>query len=104
MDVTTLFSDMKLPVAGQTYFKIDLLEANNFYPFGMSEFGLHYTAPSFNYRYSFNGMEKDDDVKGLGNSYTTEFRMYDDRLAGGRAKTRKFMNLKVLMFQWGINQ
>jgi RHS repeat-associated protein len=30
--------------------------------------------------YSFNGMERDDEVKGLGNSYTTEFRQYDPRV------------------------
>ena len=33
-----------------------------------------------NYRYGFIGMEKDDEVKGEGNSYTTEFRQYDPRL------------------------
>ena len=32
------------------------------------------------YRFSFNGMEKDDEVKGVGNSYTTEFRMNDPRV------------------------
>src|SRR5690554_3296597 len=32
------------------------------------------------YRYGFNGMEKDDNVKGEGNSYTTEFRQYDPRV------------------------
>lgn len=32
------------------------------------------------YRYGFNGMEKDDEVKGEGNSYTTEFRQYDPRV------------------------
>lgn len=38
------------------------------------------------YWYSFNGMEKDDEVKGAGNSYTTPFRQYDPRL--GRWLTR----------------
>ncbi len=33
------------------------------------------------YRYGFNGMERDDEVKGEGNSYTTFFRQYDPRLA-----------------------
>jgi RHS repeat-associated protein len=33
------------------------------------------------YRYGFNGMEKDDEVKGEGNSYSTEFRQYDPRIA-----------------------
>jgi RHS repeat-associated protein len=32
------------------------------------------------YRYGFNGMEKDDEVKGEGNSYTTYFRQYDSRI------------------------
>lgn len=32
------------------------------------------------YRYGHNGMERDDEVKGEGNSYTTMFRQYDPRL------------------------
>lgn len=32
------------------------------------------------YHYSFNGMERDDEVKGSGNSYTTLFRQYDPRI------------------------
>ena len=32
------------------------------------------------YRYGFNGMEKDDEIKGSGNSLNFEFRMYDSRL------------------------
>jgi hypothetical protein len=32
------------------------------------------------YRYGFNGMEKDDNVKGEGNSYTRLFRQYDPRV------------------------
>ena len=32
------------------------------------------------YRYGFNGMEKDDEVAGEGYSYTAEFWQYDSRL------------------------
>jgi len=32
------------------------------------------------YRYGFDGMEKDDEIKGSGNIYTTHFRGYDARL------------------------
>ncbi len=32
------------------------------------------------YRYGYQGSEKDDEIKGNGNSYTTEFRMLDPRL------------------------
>lgn len=39
------------------------------------------SSPIFSYSpYSFNGMEKDDEVKGEGNSYTTEFRQLDTRV------------------------
>jgi len=31
-------------------------------------------------RVGFGGLEKDNEIKGLGNSYTTEFRQYDSRL------------------------
>jgi RHS repeat-associated protein len=32
------------------------------------------------YRFGFMGFERDNEVKGNGNSYTTEFRQYDPRL------------------------
>jgi len=32
------------------------------------------------YRFTFQGQEKDDEVKGNGNAYTTPFRQYDPRL------------------------
>ncbi len=38
------------------------------------------TIPVGEYRYGFNGMEKDDEVKGGGNSYDFGARMYDSRL------------------------
>ncbi len=38
------------------------------------------TVPVGEYRYGFNGMEKDDEVKGGGNSYDYGARMYDSRL------------------------
>ncbi len=40
--------------------------------------GRSYSAES--YRYGFNGMEKDDEINGNGNSYTTLFRQYDPRI------------------------
>ena len=39
-----------------------------------------YFAGSQGYRYGYQGSEKDDEVKGSGNSYTTEFRMLDPRI------------------------
>jgi len=57
------------------------LAAYEYYPFGM----LMQSYTSSSYRYGFNGMEKDDEVSGSGNSYTTHFRAYDSRL--GRWKS-----------------
>ena len=51
--------------------------------FNYSAFGMTMPLRSTNtgsYRYAFNGMEVDNEVKGNGNSYTTEFRQYDPRL------------------------
>lgn len=47
------------------------------------------------YRFGYNGMEKDNAVKGNGNSYTTEFRQYDPRLG-------RWLSLDPLMheFPW----
>ena len=45
------------------------------------------------YRYAYNGMEKDPELKGEGNSYTTEFRQYDPRLG-------RWLSLDPLMMQF----
>jgi len=54
-----------------------------YFTFGMIEPGRNVNPTDYNY--SFQGMQKDNDVAGSGNSYTTYFRQYDPRL--GRWKT-----------------
>lgn len=54
--------------------------ATDYYPFGVPMPGRN-VINSGGYRYGFNGMEKDDEFKGQGNSYTTEFRQYDPRIS-----------------------
>jgi RHS repeat-associated protein len=72
-------SDKKIIGTNNALYRAINLSANNYYSFGM-------VMPNTNnlnisgYRYGFNGMEKDDEVKGTGNSYTTELRQYDSRL------------------------
>jgi RHS repeat-associated protein len=39
-----------------------------------------WTSDSVSYRYGFNTQEKDDEIYGVGNSYTAEFWQYDSRL------------------------
>src|SRR5690554_7041082 len=50
----------------------------DYYAYGMQMPGRN--GSTSEYSYGFNGMEKDDEVKGEGNSYTTEFRQYDPRV------------------------
>jgi RHS repeat-associated protein len=40
----------------------------------------HGSVDSDSYRYGFNGMERDDEIKGSGNSYDFGARMYDNRI------------------------
>ncbi len=48
------------------------------YPFGMLMPGRTYSSST--YRYGFNGMERENSIKGEGNSYSTEYRQLDVRL------------------------
>jgi len=49
-------------------------------PFGMMMVGRSWSVGS-EYRYGFNSYEKDDEIKGSGNSYDFGARIYDPRLA-----------------------
>ncbi len=51
---------------------------SDYYPFGSIMPGRN--ASSGDYRYGFNGKERDSEVSGEGNSYDYGFRMYDSRL------------------------
>ncbi|MGH1387329.1 RHS repeat-associated core domain-containing protein [Kordia sp.] len=61
-----------------TGFLPDVLSYNDYYPYGMLLPKRH--ASDESYRYGFQGSEKDDELKGEGNSYTTHFRQYDPRI------------------------
>ncbi|WP_300662073.1 toxin C-terminal domain-containing protein, partial [Fluviicola sp.] len=66
---------------------------SDYYPFGMEMPGRHTNEGA--YRFGYNGMELDNEAKGNGNSYTTEFRQYDPRLG-------RWLSLDPLMaeFPW----
>ena len=57
---------------GNDYFTGGMLLPNRIYQASGSD--------SSNYRYGFNGMKRDDDWNGAGNSYAFGARMYDARL------------------------
>ncbi len=80
-NVMATFSDVKTYTGGGYTAKV--LSAQNYFPFGMQMPGKYTNLSSYSslnkYRYGFNGMEKDDEVKGQGNSYTALNWMYDPR-------------------------
>ncbi|GAA0875993.1 hypothetical protein GCM10009118_24020 [Wandonia haliotis] len=55
-----------------------ILSWSDYYAFGMTMPGRN--GNTGEYRYGYQGSEMDNEVKGNGNSYTTEFRQYDPRL------------------------
>ena len=59
---------------------LDPIEMNNYYPFGMIKEGM-FANSGEEYRYGFNGMERDNETKDFGNDLSTFFRGYDPRLA-----------------------
>ena len=85
-NVRVVISDLKAaPSGGAGPWAADILSWNNYYPFGMVQPDRHGNTEG--YRYGFNGMEMDNEVRenpttgtvGTGNSYTTHFRQYDPR-------------------------
>ena len=56
----------------------DVLSFNDYYPFGMLVPRRHGSLES--YKYGFQGQEKDDELKGEGNSLNYTFRMHNPRV------------------------
>ena len=88
-NVQAVVTDYKIPVDDGSnggvandgiwdYQIASILSAQDYYPFGMAMPGREFSISD--YRFGFNGQEKDDEVKGIGNSLTFSFRIYDPRL------------------------
>jgi len=56
----------------------DIISVSDYYPFGMMMPERHWS--SGEYRFGFNSMERDDELKGSGNSYDFGARIYDSRV------------------------
>ncbi len=83
-NVLATISDRKLQHTGDNatvdYYLADVINAQDYYPFGMGMPGRSYTAAAAgNYRYGFNGKENDNEVKGVGNEIDYGMRVYDPR-------------------------
>jgi RHS repeat-associated protein len=83
-NVLTVVTDHKVPVASGgaganiDYYEPEISSITDYDPFGMQILERSWTASS--YRFGFNDMEKDDEVKGAGNSLDFGARIYDSRL------------------------
>ena len=74
--------DRRIGVSGSNPLLIDyyasvIMSSSDYYAFGMT---MPNRGSAGSYRYGFNGKEKDDELKGSGNSYDFGARMYDPRL------------------------
>jgi len=86
-NVRATFSDKRLAFVNSlqnedpiTDFNLDVTSWTDYYAFGAIMPGRNATTP--NYRYGFNGKEKDDEMKSSsGTFYDYGFRIYDPRLA-----------------------
>ena len=72
------FNTDALPSSGLKAFNPEVLSYSDYYPFGMLVPNRHGSSDS--YRYGFQGQEKDDELKGEGNSLNYTFRMHDPRV------------------------
>ena len=83
-NVLAIVSDRKIAVEDQgnpgtvEYYEADIVNAQDYYPFGMIMPGRSVSAGE--YRYGFGGQEMDNEISGTGNSYTAEYWQYDSRL------------------------
>ncbi len=81
-NVLTTISDKsinKTDISGNLIgFTADIVSAGDYYPFGMQMPGRQFSSNA--YRYGFQGQEKDDEIKGEGNSVNYKYRMHDPRI------------------------
>ena len=57
----------------------EVISTSEYYPFGMPMPGRNFQSGN-GYRYGFQGQEKDNEIKGEGNSINYKYRMHDPRL------------------------
>ena len=77
-NVSVGFTIDNLSIVENGYYTADIVTVRDYYPYGMPMPGRNWDISS--YRYGYQGSEMDNEVKGEGNHYTTEFRQLDPRL------------------------
>jgi RHS repeat-associated protein len=82
-NVEATITDRKTPVIDNgavTHYEANTVNATGYYPFGMLMPGRLTQAQPQAYRFGYSGLERDDDLKGGGNSYYTNARLFDPRV------------------------
>jgi len=85
-NVQVVVSDKRISVCDEylavEHFEVEVLSAVDYYPFGMMmpDRQWYSNDDSSAYSFGFGGQMKDDEVSGVGNSYTAEYWQYDARL------------------------
>ena len=85
-NVVTIFSDRKIAKDDENNdgiidnYKTYLFSSQDYTPFGMAMNGRGKNQVSGDYRFGFNGKEKDNEVKGIGNQQDYGMRIYDPRI------------------------
>lgn len=82
-NVNSVVTDRKIPVDQNgdfvtDYYLPDVVSASDYFAYGSPMDARSFSSDK--YRYGWGSMEKDDEIKGKGNSYTTLHRIYDARL------------------------
>jgi RHS repeat-associated protein len=97
-NVLVTVNDKKLGISSNNstvdYFNPQVTSAQDYYPFGMIMPGRKENAGG--YRYGLSGREKDNEIKGEGNSYDFKFRIYDPRIG-------KFLSVDPLFASYPWN-
>ena len=93
-NVLTTISDKKMPLDTNhdntiDFYVADIRSATDYYPFGSGMKARTWNAGAS--KYGFNGKEKDDEVKGSGNSYDYGDRIQDPRLGRWWSIDKKFI-------------
>ncbi|HVA98905.1 MAG TPA: hypothetical protein VNG53_08420, partial [Bacteroidia bacterium] len=85
-NVFVTLSDKKIPVdtisaspAIANYYLPLVITSQDYYPFGMLQPGRLFNSEKYKFGYN-KGSEKDDEIYGTGNAYTTKFRELDVQL------------------------
>lgn len=81
-NVMAMVNDRKTPTPETTnttiaFNETDIKSFNDYYPYGML---LENRNDAANYRFGFQGQEKDNEVKGVNNSVNYKYRVHDPRL------------------------